>query len=167
MIKNIYFTHLLNWRKNYWQLRNKCDNSIAYSNHLKHLFHRRDSATESLICMWEFIKESGMIKNIFLTHLLDWKKRLLRTAKLMLQFNGMFKSSKTFIPSTWHCNREFNLQENVYSLDVRIHHRIWDDQKHLLHTLVKLKEKTIWELQNQCGRSLACLHSLKHLFNRR
>ena len=34
-------------------------------------------------------------------------------------------------------------QKNVESLDVRIHHRICDDQKHLLSTLVQLKKKII------------------------
>ena len=28
-----------------------------------------------------------------------------------------------------------------YSLDVRIHHRIWDAQKHLIHTIVKPKKE--------------------------
>ena len=32
---------------------------------------------------------------------------------------------------------------NAYSLDVRNHHRICDAQKHLLHTLLKLKKKII------------------------
>ena len=35
-----------------------------------------------------------------------------------------------------------NLQQKFLSLDVRMHHRIWDAQKHLLHTLAKLKKKT-------------------------
>ena len=35
----------------------------------------------------------------------------------------------------------FNLQQGVYSLDVRIHHRIWDAQKHILQTLITVKEK--------------------------
>ena len=34
-------------------------------------------------------------------------------------------------------------QKDVDSLDVRIHHRICDDQKHLLSTLVQLKDKII------------------------
>ena len=34
------------------------------------------------------------------------------------------------------------MQQKFLSLDVRIHHRIWDAQKHLLQTLAKLKEKT-------------------------
>ena len=34
------------------------------------------------------------------------------------------------------------MQQKFLSLDVRIHHRIWDAQKHLLHTLVKLNKKT-------------------------
>ena len=36
-------------------------------------------------------------------------------------------------------------QQNVQALDVRIHHRICDDQKHLLPTLVQLKKKIIDE----------------------
>ena len=195
-------------------------NSIFKSS--KTLFHIRESATESLSCrkasthfMLEFITESGMIKNIYFTVLSIWRKRLLRTAKSMWQFNSMFTSSITFFPSTWDCNREFyfegkrlvtrcenssqnlgwsktstshscqsegkdywelksqcgssiaclhrlkhlihrretpkrvfNEQENVYSIDVRIHHRIWDDQKHLLHILVKPKKRTIenWKI---------------------
>ena len=31
------------------------------------------------------------------------------------------------------------LLQNVYTLDVRIHHRICDAQKHLLHTSVEVK----------------------------
>ena len=34
-------------------------------------------------------------------------------------------------------------QQNVYSLDKRIYHRIWVAQTHLLPTLVKLMEKLI------------------------
>ena len=34
-------------------------------------------------------------------------------------------------------------QRNVYSPDVRIHQTIWDAQKHLFHTLVTLKKKSI------------------------
>ena len=40
-------------------------------------------------------------------------------------------------------NREFKLLQNVYTLDVRIHHRICDAQKHLLHTFVKVKLEII------------------------
>ena len=34
-------------------------------------------------------------------------------------------------------------QQSIDSLDMRIHHRICDDQKHVLATLVQLKEKII------------------------
>ena len=34
------------------------------------------------------------------------------------------------------------MQQKFLSLDVRTHHRIWDAQEHLLHTLVKLNKKT-------------------------
>ena len=67
----------------------------------------------------------------------------------------------------WDWNRQFKLQENLYSLDVRIHHRIWDDQKHLLHILVNLKEKTIENWKINVAVQIACLHRLKHSFNRR
>ena len=35
------------------------------------------------------------------------------------------------------------LQQIVHSVDVRIHHRIWDAQKHLLQTLDKAIQKFI------------------------
>ena len=34
------------------------------------------------------------------------------------------------------------MQQKFLSLDVRIHHRILDSQKHLLHILAKVKKKT-------------------------
>ena len=37
--------------------------------------------------------------------------------------------------------RELILQKFVDSLDVRIHHRIWDVKKHILQTLITVKEK--------------------------
>ena len=40
-------------------------------------------------------------------------------------------------------DREFEMHENFYSLDVRIHHKIWDVYKHLLQVLHKLTKKTI------------------------
>ena len=147
---------------------------MACLHRLKHSFHRRETATESLSyrktsihLMWEFITESGMIKNIFFTVMSIWRKRLLITAKSIWQLNSMFHRLKHFFPSTWDCNREFELQENLYSLHVRIHHRICDYQKHLLHTLVKLKEKTIENWKKKSGCSMACFHCLKHFFHRR
>ena len=55
----------------------------------------------------------------------------------------MFKSFQTSITPKRELGRALKMPENVYYLDVRIHHRICDDKKHLLHTLVKLKIKTI------------------------
>ena len=55
----------------------------------------------------------------------------------------MFKSFQTSITPKREFSRASKMPENVYYLDVRIHHRICDDRKHLLHTLVKLKVKTI------------------------
>ena len=37
-------------------------------------------------------------------------------------------------------NREFQMEENLHSTDVRNHHRICDVQKHLLQGPVKLME---------------------------
>ena len=39
--------------------------------------------------------------------------------------------------------RNWQKKENVYLLDVRIHHRIWVVQKHLLLTLIKMSEMLI------------------------
>ena len=41
-------------------------------------------------------------------------------------------------------DREFEMHENFYSLDVRIHHRIWDVQKHLLQALINRGKNTVW-----------------------
>ena len=49
---------------------------------------------------------------------------------------------QTWFKSNCHSSRRLNLQQMFLSLDVRIHHRILDAQKHLLHTLAKLKKKT-------------------------
>ena len=54
-----------------------------------------------------------------------------------------FKSFQTSIPSKRDSSRESKFEQKHYSLDVSIHHRIWDAQKHLLQTLVKQKKKTV------------------------
>ena len=40
-------------------------------------------------------------------------------------------------------NRDLEMHKNFYSLDVRIHQRIWDVYKHLLRALNKLTKNTI------------------------
>ena len=47
---------------------------------------------------------------------------------------------QTSFPSKRNFRRVFKFPQNVSSLDVRIHHRICDAKKHLLHTLVKRKK---------------------------
>ena len=42
--------------------------------------------------------------------------------------------SKTSTPSILNIKRDLQSQQNVCSIDVRNHHRIWDAQKHLLLT---------------------------------
>ena len=84
--------------------------------------------------MWEFITESGMLKNIYFKHLLYSRKRY-------LALNKRFKSFETSIRSNRDPCRELYLQHGVDSLDVTIHHRFWDAQKHLLQTLITLSEK--------------------------
>ena len=103
MIKNIFFTVLSMWRKNYWELKNHCGSSIACLHRLKHCFNRLETARENLLFrktsldyMWEFITESGMIKNIYLTVMSIWRKRLLITAKSIWQLNSMFHHLKHF-----------------------------------------------------------------------
>ena len=49
--------------------------------------------------------------------------------------------SKTSTPSILNIKRDLQSQQNVCSIDVRNHHRIWDAQKHLLLTLLRIKEK--------------------------
>ena len=41
-------------------------------------------------------------------------------------------------------NREFQMEENLHSKDVRNHHRICEVQKHLLQKTDKLMEYPIW-----------------------
>ena len=55
----------------------------------------------------------------------------------------MFTSSQTSFPSTRVGNRDLQSKQNANSLDVRNHRRFFDAQKHLLHTLVKLKNKSV------------------------
>ena len=64
----------------------------------------------------------------------------------MWHFHRKFKSFQTFNSSKCDSMGEMNLQQNVESLDVRIHHRIWDGQKHLLQNIWKTEEKDFWEL---------------------
>ena len=52
-------------------------------------------------------------------------------------------SSQTSFPSTWVFNRDLQSQQNANSLDVRNHLRIWDAQRHLLHTFVKVRKKIV------------------------
>ena len=44
---------------------------------------------------------------------------------------------------TWDFSRDLKMHKKIYSLDVRIHHRIWDAQKHLLPMFVKLMKRMI------------------------
>ena len=55
----------------------------------------------------------------------------------------MFTSSQTSFPSTWVLKGDSQSQKNANSIDVRNHLRIWDAQKYLLHTLVKLKKNIV------------------------
>ena len=56
----------------------------------------------------------------------------------------MLKNSQTSIPSISDCNRNIQVQTNVDSLDVRIHQRIRDVQKHLHHKCVKVNKRLIY-----------------------
>ena len=61
----------------------------------------------------------------------------------MWQFWGTFQSFQISFPSKRNFRRVLTFPQNVSSLDVRIHHRICDAQKHLLHTFVKPKKYII------------------------
>ena len=62
--------------------------------------------------------------------------------------------------------RRLAVQQKVYSVDVRNHHRIWDAQKHLQLTLDGLKEKFIDKFFINVRIQQNILNRLKHLFNR-
>ena len=49
---------------------------------------------------------------------------------------------------------------------MRIHHRIWDAQKHLLNTLVKLEEKFIDNYVIDVTIQQNVLNSVKYLYHR-
>ena len=58
---------------------------------------------------------------------------------ISLKVQQTFISSHISISSTCDFSRGLQSQQNDHQLHVRIHHRFWDAQKHLLPTLVKLK----------------------------
>ena len=58
------------------------------------------------------------------------------------------------------------VQQKVYSVDVRNHHRIWDAQKHLQLTLDGLKEKFIEYFIINVSIKQDVLNGLKNLFHR-
>ena len=62
--------------------------------------------------------------------------------------------------------RRLAVQQKVYSVDVRNHHRIWDAQKHLQLTLDGLKEKFIDNFIINVKIQQNVLNRLKHIFNR-
>ena len=68
------------------------------------------------------------------------------------------------IQSNWELKRDFQSQKWLHPLDVRIHHRICDDQKHLLHIRVKVKERMI-DYSALHLKIKGHLKRLKHLFN--
>ena len=55
----------------------------------------------------------------------------------------LLKTSRILISLMSELSTDLQIQQNVYTLDVRIHHRICDAQRRLLQTLVKRLEKLI------------------------
>ena len=62
--------------------------------------------------------------------------------------------------------RRLAVQQKVYSVDVRNHHRICDAQEYLLNTLVKLEEKFIDKYVIDVTIQQNVLNILKYLFHR-
>ena len=62
--------------------------------------------------------------------------------------------------------RRLEVQQKVYSLHVRNHHRICDAQEYLLNTLVKLEEKFIDNYVIDVTIQQNVLNILKYLFHR-
>ena len=80
------------------------------------LFTRCENSSQNLGCSKTSTSDTS----------LDWRKRVFTTANLIWQFKWMFKSFQTSIPFKWDFNKELRILQHVYSLDMRIHHRIWD-----------------------------------------
>ena len=85
--------------------------------------------------MWEFIPESVMLKNIYY---LECGNRLQnrRYQNKSIMSNWQHKKdlqvSKTSIGWIWDINAQMQMQRKDCALDVRVHPRICDAQKHLL-----------------------------------
>ena len=54
------------------------------------------------------------------------KKNNIFIDSMDVAFRKRVKNSKILCRSMWAMNRDLEMHENFYSLDVRIHHRIWD-----------------------------------------
>ena len=143
MFKNIYFTHFLRLKKtsirnckinltihknvyivsNVYSIQVGLQQRVAVAK--TDLFTRSENSSQNMACSKTSISHTS----------LDWRKRVLTTAIWTWQFKRMFKSFQTYISFNFEINRELRILEHVYSLDVRNNHRIWDAQKHLLHSL--------------------------------
>ena len=85
--------------------------------------------------MWEFILESGMLKNIYY---LEFRNRLQnpryqnKSIKRNWQCYNDLQVSKRTIAQMWDINTQMQKQRKDCKLHVRIHPRICDAQKHPL-----------------------------------
>ena len=134
MLKNIYFKHLLHLAKGFLAL-NKRFKSFETS-----IRSSRDPCREL------YLQHGVDSLDVTIHHRIwDAQKHLLQTlitlSEKILALNKRFKSFQKSIRSNRDSRRELILQKFVESLDVRIHHRIWDAQKHILQTLITVKEK--------------------------
>ena len=57
------------------------------------------------------------------------------------------------------------LQQIVHSVDVRIHHRIWDAQKHLFQTLDQTLDKANQKFIESIVISLTIQYNVKNISN--
>ena len=80
----------------------------------------------------------------------------------MWQFNRMLKTSSTSILFKWFFNRDFQSQQNMYLLDVRIHHRICDLQNIYFTHFLNWKKRLLATI-NKCDNSTECWKRLKNI----
>ena len=117
------------------------DNAKKSSKYRQHLMYRCEtsihkckSKEEPVHLMWEFIPESVMVKNIY--HL-ECRNRLKnpryqnKSIKRNWQCYNDFQVLKTSIGWIWDINAQMQRQRKDCTLDVRIHPRTCDAQKHL------------------------------------
>ena len=88
--------------------------------------------------MWEFITESGMLKNIYFSYYYKLKRSIIDYSAINLEIQGHVKRLKYIFNQGKTSKKRLAVASKPL-----FNHRIWDAQKHLLNMLVKLKKRMI------------------------